>query len=54
VGNCCCDHQGVCTPIPTVCPLILDPVCGCDGVTYFNECVAEMAGQSIDFCGPCN
>jgi len=47
------DNQGICQPIPQVCPLIFDPVCGCDGVTYGNRCVAAMAGVSIDHEGPC-
>lgn len=53
VGNCCCDFQGVCEPIPFGCPDNIDPVCGCDGVTYFNPCEAAAAGQSIDHYGPC-
>lgn len=52
-GSCCCDYQGVCTPIAGGCPLYMDPVCGCDGLTYDNPCFAEMAGQSIDYWGPC-
>ncbi len=48
VGECCCDFQGVCTPIPNVCTEIFNPVCGCDGVTYSNSCFAEAAGVSID------
>jgi hypothetical protein len=47
------DNMGVCQPVPQACPLIYDPVCGCDGVTYGNRCEAAMAKQSINHEGPC-
>jgi hypothetical protein len=47
------DRRGVCEAIPDVCAEIFDPVCGCDGVTYANECEAARAGESVDFEGEC-
>ena len=52
-GGCCCDFQGICTPIPAECITLFDPVCGCDGVTYGNECEADAAGVSIAHYGRC-
>lgn len=52
-GHCCCDFQGTCVIPPQACPLYIDPVCGCDQVTYSNPCFADMAGASIDHWGAC-
>jgi hypothetical protein len=52
-GECCCDAFGTCTEVPEACPESYDPVCGCDGVTYGNECFADAAKVSVDHAGPC-
>jgi hypothetical protein len=52
-GECCCDFEGVCTDIPDACPAVVEPVCGCDGVTYSNRCEAERASVSVAHACAC-
>lgn len=48
-----CDGYGVCKPTPQACYDLWDPVCGCDGKTYSNDCDAAAAGVSVDYKGQC-
>lgn len=53
-----CGNPGLdaptCTPDPDGCPAVEgDPVCGCDGVVYADDCAAAIAGVDVDESNPC-
>lgn len=47
------DQMGVCTAVPQACTREYRPVCGCDGQTYSNACVATANRASILHEGAC-
>jgi hypothetical protein len=48
-----CDGEGTCAVVPTICPTIVDPVCGCDKKTYNNQCEAFRAKVNVAHAGKC-
>jgi hypothetical protein len=53
-GECdAADLQGVCTAAPGACPDVYAPVCGCDGITYGNDCDRKAAKAQKAHDGPC-
>lgn len=44
---------GVCVPRPEACKQQFLPVCGCDGRTYGNACMARNGGADVAHTGPC-
>ncbi|WP_082792183.1 Kazal-type serine protease inhibitor family protein [Algoriphagus sanaruensis] len=39
---------------PDECIAIYNPVCGCDGITYYNSCYAQSSGIRAYAPGSCN
>lgn len=51
---CDCDNPiGRCVSRPEICIQVWDPVCGCNGQTYVNECYAAGDGVNIAHYGVC-
>ncbi|GEM_PF-3556207 len=48
-----CQGNGTCTIVSEECPTLNAPVCGCNGVTYENECESYKAETSIKSVGAC-
>jgi hypothetical protein len=53
VASCADGATGTCVALPATCPTSYDPVCGCDGMTYPNDCARLRARAAFDHAGSC-
>lgn len=49
----CAATSGKCRKRSALCPPDFNPVCGCNGVTYWNDCLRKSAGQGAATSGEC-
>ena len=54
--NTCNDEkvEGLCFKTPEACTQQIEPVCGCDGKTYSNDCMRLMEGTPLAYTGECS
>ncbi len=48
-----CGTPGTCLVRPTTCSTLVNPVCGCNNVTYINRCTANSVGVQMALRGAC-
>jgi Kazal-type serine protease inhibitor domain len=49
-----CGGLGFCHDTSRLCDGVLEPVCGCDGLSYSNRCAADNARTSVAHAGACD
>ena len=52
-GVCSATATGICKLMPVACATTVASVCGCDGTTYDNPCLAASAGVTVSHTGDC-